>query len=242
MTRMARDDAGSGPPVLLVHGFPTTRKLWAGVTSRLALAGLRAIAPDLVGYGDSPDAEDVGMESQAGWLLELLDELGLEQVFLVAHDVGTAAAQLLAVRAPRRVRRLVLMDGVHETEWAMGAVESIRNWDVEKAARLQPVLSRRLPAIRDLLAAYAGESGGRRLIHAARCLDPRQTAGVTARLRATGIPVRLLWGDADDFLPAVRVAEPLAKGLGAELRLLRGGHFLPHENSDAVARELVAYA
>jgi len=104
------------------------------------------------------------------------------------------------------------------------------------------VLSRRLPAIRDLLAAYAGESGGRRLIHAARCLDPRHTMGVTARLRATPIPVRLLWGDADDFLPSRTVAEPLAAELGAELRLLRGGHFLPHENPDAVARELGAYA
>ena len=177
MTRMARDDAGSGAPVLLVHGFPTSRKLWAGVSARLVQAGLRAIAPDLMGYGDSPDAPDVGMESQAAWLLELLDELRLDQVYLVAHDVGTAAAQLLAIRAPGRVRKLVLMDGVHETEWAMGPVESIRSWDDGKAARLQPVLARRLPAIRDLLAAYAGESGGRRLIHAARCLDPVQTAG-----------------------------------------------------------------
>jgi pimeloyl-ACP methyl ester carboxylesterase len=239
---MARDDAGSGAPVLLLHGFPTTRKLWAGVASRLVEAGLRAIAPDLLGYGDSPDAPDVGMESQAAWLVELLDELRLEQVFLVAHDVGTAAAQLLAIRAPGRVRRLVLMDGVHETEWAMAAVESIRSWDPARAARLQPVLARRLPAIRDLLGPYAGEIGGRRLVHAAQCLDPRQTAGATARLRATGIPVRLLWGDADDFLPPRTVAEPLAKELGAELRLLRGGHFVPHENPEAVARELLAYA
>ena len=163
-------------------------------------------------------------------------------MLLVAHDVGTAAAQLLAIRAPRRVRKLVLMDGVHETEWAMAPVESIRTWDPGKAARLQPLLARRLPAIRDLLGAYAGETGGRRLIHAARCLDPRQTAGATARLRDTGIPVRLLWGDADDFLPADRVAEPLARELGAELRILRGGHFVPHENPEAVAREILAYA
>jgi pimeloyl-ACP methyl ester carboxylesterase len=54
--------------------------------------------------------------------------------------------------------------------------------------------------------------------------------------------VRLLWGDADDFLPPDRVAKPLAQELGAELRLLPGGHFLPHENPDAVAREILAYA
>src|SRR4051812_50205299 len=120
MMRMARDDAGSGAPVLLVHGFPSTRKLWAGVAARLVEGGLRAIAPDLIGYGDSPDAADAGMENQSGWLLELLDELRLEQVFLVAHDVGTAAAQLLAIRAPGGVGKLVFVDSGHENAWANG--------------------------------------------------------------------------------------------------------------------------
>src|SRR5947207_1206520 len=134
------------------------------------------------------------MENQAGWLLELLDVRDLRQVTLSAHDVGTAAAQILTVRAPDRVRELVLMDGVYETEWAMGAVDSIRSWNPDDAARLEPVLARRLRSIRALLGAYAGDEGGKRLIHAARCLDPRQTEGMTERLRATGVPVRVLWG------------------------------------------------
>jgi pimeloyl-ACP methyl ester carboxylesterase len=242
MTVLAFDDAGSGPGVLLLHGFPTTRRLWKDVAPRLLEAGLRVVAPDLAGYGDSPDLPDCGMAAQAAPLLELLDHLGLQQVFVAAHDVGTAAAQLLAVAAPRRVRKLVLMDGVYETEWAMGAIESIRSWDPAQAARLQPVLARRLRSIRELLSAYAGEKGGRRLIHAARCLDPRETSGITARLRAAAVPVRLIWGTDDDFLPAATVAEPLARELGAELRLLPGGHFLPLDNPEGVARELIAYA
>jgi pimeloyl-ACP methyl ester carboxylesterase len=108
MTLFALDDAGSGPPLLLVHGFPTTRRLWKETAPRLAAAGLRVLAPDLIGYGDSPDAEDVGMENQARWLVELLDDLGIGQVALIAHDVGTAAAQILTARRPERVRRLVL--------------------------------------------------------------------------------------------------------------------------------------
>ncbi len=158
---------------------------------------------------------------------------------MVAHDVGTAAAQVLAVRAPQRVRKLLLMDGVHETEWAMAAVESIRSWDPAQAARLQPVLARKLRTVRELLGAYAGEEGGRRLIHAAHCLDPRQTAGITARLRSSEVPVRGIWGADDSYLPVETVARPLADALGAELVLLPGGHFLPLENPEGVAAALM---
>lgn len=239
MIRLAAEDEGSGPPVLLVHGFPTSRALWKDVAPRLIAAGMRVLAPDLAGYGDSPTAPDVGMESQAGWLLDLLDERGVEEVSLVAHDVGAAAAQILTVRAPSRVRSLVLMDGVYETEWAMGAVESIRDWDPGQAARLQPVLARRLRSIRELLGAYAGDEGGRRLIHAARCLDPKQTAGMTARLRGTGVAVRVLWGADDAYLPVDSVARPLADALGAPLSIVPGGHFLPLDNPGDVARLLL---
>jgi len=121
----------------------------------------------------------------------------------------------------------------------MGAVESIRDWDPAQAARLQPVLSRKLRTIRDLLGAYAGERGGRRLIHAARCLDPKQTAGMTARLRQTGVPVRVVWGGEDAYLPAGTVGRPLADALRVELTVLPGGHFLPLDNPDGLARTLL---
>jgi len=232
---LARDDSGSGPALLLLHGFPTTRGLWSGVRPLLVEAGFRVIAPDLLGYGESPGAEDVGMRRQARDLLALLDELALERAFVVAHDVGTAAAQLLTVEAPQRVQGLVLMDGVFETEWAMGPIESIRGWDPAQAARLQPVLARRLKSIRHLLGAYAGEEGGRRLIHAARCLDPRETRGITEKLRATGVPVQLVWGASDDYLPVEAVGRPLAAALGAGLTVLPGGHFLPAEDPAGVA-------
>jgi len=235
--RFALDDSGVGAPVLLLHGFPTTRRLWAGVMP--LLTGFRCLAPDMIGYGHSQDADDVGMENQAGWLLELLDELRIPAVSVVAHDVGTAAAQILAVRNPRRVRKLVLMDGIYETEWAMEGVESVRRWDLAQAARLQPVLARKLRSIRELLSAYAGEEGGRRLIHAARCLDPRQTEGITERFRSSSVAVELIWGAEDQYLPVETVARPLADALGARLVLLPGGHFLPVENPQGVADALM---
>jgi pimeloyl-ACP methyl ester carboxylesterase len=232
--RFALDDLGRGPPVLLLHGFPTTRKLWKDVGPALAASGFRVLAPDLIGYGDSADAEDVGMANQAGWIAELLDQLSLEAVAVVAHDVGTAAAQIFTARWPARVRRLVLVDGVHETEWAMDAVASIAAWDPAHASRLQPVLARKLRVIRACLESFAGERGGERLIRAARCLRPEETSGMTSRLRQSGVPIAVVWGADDDYLPVATVGRPLAEALGTPLRIVRGGHFLPLDNPAGV--------
>jgi pimeloyl-ACP methyl ester carboxylesterase len=237
------DDAGAGLPVLLLHGFPATRALWSGVAPTLLALGFRVLIPDLVGYGASEAQPDVrvDMASQAGWMLELLDTLGLESAILVAHDVGSAAAQLMLAAAPARIRALAILDGVYAGEWAMDAIASIRDWDPAAAGRLGPVLARRLgktAAMRELLAAYAGEAGGLRLIRAARDLDPAQTARITETLRAARVPALVLWGEHDQFLPLDSVGRPLAQLLGAPLVLLPGAHFTPLDCPAEVAAAL----
>ena len=243
-------DEGHGPAALLLHGFPTTNRLWDGVLPALRDAGLRCIAPDLAGYGlsDAPAAEP-GMQRQAGWLAELLDRLGIGEALVVAHDVGSAAAQILVAEQPRRVRGLIVSDGVYADQWAMDQVESIRRWDPRNAARLAPVLARRLRGpglseewIRTSLEPYSGDEGGLRLIRAARALDPRETTSRLTALAAARVPALVLWGESDRYLPIERVARPLAQLLRADLRLLPGGHFLPAEAPDAFAREVLAFA
>lgn len=141
---IALDDKGEGVPVLLLHGFPATRHLWSRVTPLLTEAGFRVLVPDLVGYGASEAPSDVrvDMASQAQWMLELLEELGLARAAVVAHDVGSAAAQLMAVSAPQRISGLAVLDGVYGDEWAMDAIASIQAWGPQDAHRLFPVLVR----------------------------------------------------------------------------------------------------
>jgi len=230
---------GAGDAMVFLHGFPCTRHLWEPVIERLSQAGFSCIAPDLLGYGESPSATNVGMAAQVPHLLALLNALGLEKVELVAHDVGTAAAQLFALQHPQRLKRLFLMDGVYETEWAMTALESIRCWNPSEASRLQPLLARRLKPIRELLSAYAGDHGGRQLIHAARCLDPSETRGATARLRAIGLPGVGLCGTHDTFLPLDTVGRPLANALAVGVITIEGGHFVPLDNPEAVAEAIL---
>lgn len=240
------DDLGDGVPILLLHGFPATRYLWSQVVPLLVTQGHRVLAPDLVGYGSSAarPGRSIDMASQARWMWELLDRLKIERTFIVAHDVGSAAAQLMVSAAPLRVRGLVILDGVHETEWAMDAIESIRAWDVSEAARLVPVLTRRLGKsqhLRTMLAAYAGEGGGERLIRAARDLDPAQTASMGEFLRASQVPSLVLWGRDDRYLDVDTVARPLAQLLGARLVILPGGHFTPSDCPQEVGRAIVDF-
>ena len=211
------EDAGVGPPVILLHGFPSTRRLWSRVAPMLIDAGFRVLTPDLVGYGttDAPEEVRVGMANQARWLRELLSALDLNRLAVVAHDVGSAAAQILLVNDPQCVRGLAILDGVFAGNWAMDAVASIQAWDREDEHRLLPVLSRRLgksESLREMFGAYSGKEGGERLIRAARDLDPRQTEHLGERLRNIAVPALVLWGEHDAIFPLNTVARPLADG------------------------------
>lgn len=109
-------DVGSGAPVLLIHGSGPGVSAWANW--RLVIPALakdrRVIAPDMVGFGytDRPAGIQYGMDTWVQQALDLLDALGLEQVDLVGNSFGGALAMALAIRAPQRVRRLVLMGSV----------------------------------------------------------------------------------------------------------------------------------
>ncbi|MEQ0563563.1 alpha/beta hydrolase [Amycolatopsis sp. NEAU-NG30] len=104
--------AGSGPAVLLLHGFPHTWELWTDVIAGLS-GRYRVIAPDLRGFGASSRAA-TGYD--AGTLAEdaaaLLTALGETEAAVVGIDAGTPPAFLLALRHPGLVRRLVVMESL----------------------------------------------------------------------------------------------------------------------------------
>ncbi|MEU9977645.1 alpha/beta hydrolase [Streptomyces sp. NPDC051014] len=103
---------GSGPAILLLHGFPHTWEVWTDVMSDLS-DRYRVIAPDLRGLGAS---SRTASGYDAGTLAEdaegLLGALGVSSVAVVGIDAGTAPAFLLAVRRPPLVRRLVVMESL----------------------------------------------------------------------------------------------------------------------------------
>lgn len=104
--------AGSGPDVLLLHGFPHTWELWTDVIEDLSRRH-RVIAPDLRGLGASTRAE-TGYDAMnvAEDAAALLETLGSRSAAVVGIDAGTPPAFLLAMRRPGLVRRLVVMESL----------------------------------------------------------------------------------------------------------------------------------
>jgi len=105
-------DVGTGPAVLLLHGFPDSRFLWRHQVPALSEAGYRVIAPDLRGFGDAPRPAEVHAYRRpflVADVLGLLDQLGLDRVHLVGHDWGASLSWRIAGSYPDRVDRLVVI-------------------------------------------------------------------------------------------------------------------------------------
>ena len=103
---------GEGPPILFLHGWPEFWLTWEPVMVRLA-GRHRVIAPDLRGFGDSDKPiGPFGAADHAADMLALLEALGIGRVGIVGHDVGGAAMQPLARKAPQRIAGLFFFDFV----------------------------------------------------------------------------------------------------------------------------------
>ena len=106
---------GSGPPLLLLHGYPQTHLMWRKLAPRLA-AEFTVVAPDLRGYGDSskplagPDNLNYSKRSLAQDQVETMAALGFERFAVAGHDRGARVAHRLARDHPERIERLALLD------------------------------------------------------------------------------------------------------------------------------------
>jgi pimeloyl-ACP methyl ester carboxylesterase len=123
---------GDGAPVVLLHGFPDTGRLWRNQVPALADAGFQVIVPDQRGYGasDKPEAvEAYSLPALAGDVLGVLDHLGIERARVVGHDWGAAVAWGLGSLVPDRVERLVALSVGHPSAFAAAGWEQRqRSW------------------------------------------------------------------------------------------------------------------
>jgi pimeloyl-ACP methyl ester carboxylesterase len=122
-------EACDGPPVLLLHGFPDSWRLWRHQISALADAGHRVIAPDLRGFGDSAKPEAVEayrMRALVTDVVGVLDALGVERADVAGHDWGASLAWVLGMFVPDRVSRLAAVSVGHPRAYAAAGLEQWR--------------------------------------------------------------------------------------------------------------------
>ena len=249
--------AGAGEPVLLLHGIPTSSRLWDAVGADLA-ADFDVIAPDLIGFGESakPADREVSMAEQARLMPQLLDALGIRQVVLVGHDIGGAAAQVMAVDAPDRVRALALIDSVCFDSWPIFRMRVLRatmpplarrfprqwfGWFERSLRRYVPDGEPREALAASIAAWSADAAGAEAFMRDARALDPKITQAVAPRLGEVRGPAHVVWGERDPF-QKVRWAPKLRDAIpDATLSTLPGGHFLPAEAPQGFATEVLGF-
>jgi haloacetate dehalogenase len=106
---------GSGPPLLLLHGYPQSHAIWHKIAPQLA-DHFTLVMPDLPGYGRSsipPLSADHGAYSKravAGMMTELMQSLGFDRFFLAGHDRGARVAYRLGLDNPDVVKKLAVLD------------------------------------------------------------------------------------------------------------------------------------
>jgi pimeloyl-ACP methyl ester carboxylesterase len=259
-------EAGSGPPVLLLHGWPQHWYMWRGVLERLA-PQFRLIAPDLRGFGwtEAP-GQGYDAETFADDQIALLDALEIDSANVIGHDWGGWTAMLLGLRHPERIERMVVCNAPHP--WARIslrlAAEGWRSWYTWVLA--MPVIGPRSSRSGWITREFLRRGNVRPPFSSAEIdayvdsfREPSRAAAVTSLYRyyqrvfrdgirgrwrsaRLTVPTLLLWGEHERYLSQrlIEGHEPYADDLQVEL-VPDSGHFIVNEKPDLVARRALAF-
>jgi pimeloyl-ACP methyl ester carboxylesterase len=253
--RLAR--LGSGPPLVLLHGYPENLQIWSALAPRLA-ASCSLIAPDWPGMGYS-DAWPGGATPfhMADRLLGLLDFWGLDRVALAGLDMGGQPALALAAHHPERVNRLVVMNSL--VQW-----DEATSWEIRLLRRFgwNRLILRRLPGVVFRRAERTFLPRGVRLpsdLRAdfweafrrpeVRAFIAKMCAGYQGTLprlpelyRSIRIPTLVLWAGRDKHFPAAHAMRLHATIPGSRIQILPdAGHWMPWSSAEAVAGQVGSF-
>jgi pimeloyl-ACP methyl ester carboxylesterase len=225
--------AGTGPPIVFLHGWGVDDRAYEPALRLLAAGGARVVAPALPGFGGTPalTREEQSFAGYARWVAAFLDEVGIDEpAVVVGHSFGGGVAVAFAHDHPDRVSGLVLANSVGGSAWRRGralrsmAERPLWDWGLHLSRDLVPLrqLNRVLPVI-------AVEAIPNLLRHPAafwRAAAIARTADLTRELeelRARGLPVVVLWGARDRVIPEASV-DALCEALGVTPITLPAGH------------------
>lgn len=196
------EEGGSGPPVLLLHGWGASSELWRPIMDHLS-GGYSVLAPDLPGFGRTPGPpEGWDVARYARWVLALLDSRGLARVHVVGHSFGGRVAIKLAALWPERVDRLVLTSsaGIRPARSAAYRLR-VASFKVMKSLAGAPLPS----GVRRRAAARVAASGSEDYRSATGTMRPTFVMVVNEDLRPDlrriTAPTLLVWGDRDGETP-----------------------------------------
>jgi haloalkane dehalogenase len=255
-------DEGAGPPVLLLHGEPTSSYLWRNLIPPLVAAGHRAVAPDLIGFGRSDKPADIGWYSydrHVSSVEQLVDAVGLTGMTLVVHDWGGPIGLRFAVEHEELVDRLVILDtgiggGRPPSETWLRFREVVRSMGgaIDPARLVESGTVAGLAA--DVRAAYAepfptpeSKAGVLAFPELVPAEPDHPNAAAMNRVRdalhAWRKPTLVVWGAQDTALPPslAHAFTAMIPGAREPIVLDGAGHFLQEDRPDELAAAIVAF-
>jgi pimeloyl-ACP methyl ester carboxylesterase len=264
-------EAGDGPLVVLLHGFPEFWFSWRSQIPALAAAGFRVVAPDMRGYNLSSRPSKVSaydIERLAADVRDLIHERGAERALLAGHDWGAVAAWVTAMNDPEVVERLAILNAPHPRRTLRGLRRP------RQLARSWYMLCFQLPWLPELAVRARGWWALRQLFenearpgaytpqdierYVEAWSQPgaptgminyyraalRQTPGRTeARIRPVEAPTLVIWGERDRHLGA-ELAEPEradVPNLERVVRLPEASHWVHRDEPERVSQLLVDF-
>ncbi|WP_293032713.1 alpha/beta fold hydrolase [Natronococcus sp.] len=252
---MAYADEGEGQPLVFLHGIPTSSYLWRQVAPEFT-DDYRAIVPDMVGYGESTmdDRFDRSIRAQEQAVADLFEQLELDSVSFVGHDLGGGVGLRYAVHEPDAVDELVLSNAVCYDSWPietivdLGLPSTIEEMSVDELTEtLESVFRGTLYGddaddafVEGMVDQWASEKGmislsrnaiGTNTSHTTE-IDPSE---VTAR-------TLMLWGAEDEFQP-IEYAERLESDIDDAdcVGLEEANHWVPEDRPEAYRGELRSF-
>jgi len=258
--RLWVEEAGSGDPILFIHGLGANTYSWRHLAPRLARSH-HVLSIDLKGFGrsDKPVDDAYGVLDQALLIATLIKRKGLRQLTIIGHSLGGGVALALTghlnLTQPGTVARLVLLDSIAYRQPVPLFIELLRTPVLADVGLL--ATPPELEVYKGLLAAYADpgkitfetvsayarplyEPGGRHaLIKTAQGIIPANLSTLTARYRTIEQPTLLIWCAQDRVVP-LSVGRRLARALPkAQLAVLRGCGHVPQEEAPAATLGLI---
>jgi len=262
--RIRYREAGSGKPIVFVHGYLVDGRLWSGVVDRLS-DRFRCLAPDWpIGAQQiamKPDA-DLTPHGVAATIASFLEALDLEDVTIVGNDSGGAMSQILVTRHPERIGRLVLTNCDTYENFPPGIFKAMpplaklpggmtllslpfRSGAVARAA-FKPFTRKPIPAelIASWMAPGLNDPGVRHDLKKVTVdMHKRYTLEAAEKLRGSQLPILFTWAPGDKLFP-ISGAERLAAEAGNAriVEIPDAGTFVALDQPQRLSEEIATFA
>jgi pimeloyl-ACP methyl ester carboxylesterase len=263
--RVGYQAAGTGPPLVLLHGITSTSEVWRDVMPRLA-ERYTVIAPDMIGHGRSAKPRgDYSLGAYAAGVRDLLAVLGFERGTVVGHSLGGGIAMQFAYLFPEYVERMALISSgglgreVHPllraatlpgSEWVLPLLA--REWSVNAGEAVRSVAARlgleAGPDLAEFARGYASlveEGATDAFLHTMRSVigpDGQRVSALDRLYLADQLPTLIVWGSDDPVIPVEHGRN--AHRIVAHSRYVEiegSGHWPMLDAPDRIVRELTAF-